>query len=332
MPSTERSATERPAEGDWSVVLTAPALAAEAMALLERAGCTVHAMPAYPSADAVAARVAEVRAHAILTRQGRVTAAAIDASPRLRIVARHGVGVDDVDVEAARARGVVVTRAAGSNAVQVAEHAMALILALVKGLPWLGAGIAAGGWRCSSSTARDVAGLRLGLVGAGAIGREVAARAGAFGMVVRAFDPGVALGASRTNIEMAGTLPALLAATDVLSLHCPLTPATRHLIDAAALAHLPEGAIVVNTARGGIIDEAALAAALDSGHVAGAGLDVFEIEPPPVGYRLRAHPRVIATPHVAGVTPRSLSAMGHMAAECIVAVLTGAIVPPDRIV
>ncbi len=118
----------------------------------------------------------------------------------------------------------------------------------------------------------------------------------------------------------------------MLSLHCPYTPATHHLIDAAALAALPAGAFVVNTARGGLIDEAALLAALETGHIAGAALDVFEGEPPPAGHPLRSHPRVIATPHVAGTTPRSLVAMGVMAAECIAAVLTGAPVPAGRTV
>jgi len=309
----------------FHVVMTSPRLAAPAQAILERAGCTVHFMDPYPSPAAVAELAGRVQADAILSRQGAVTAAAMDASPRLRIVARHGVGVDDVDVAAAAARGVLVTRAPGSNTRAVAEHTMALILALVKELRPLGAVIEAGQWRDAGAKVRDVAGLRLGLLGFGAIGQAVAGLGSAFGMAVSAYDPQQP-GASAPSVA------GLLATSDVLSLHCPLLPQTRHIVDADALAALPEGSFVVNTARGGLIDEPALAAALDSLHIAGAGLDVFENEPPSAGHPLRRHPRVIATPHVAGVTDGSLVAMGVMAAECIVAALTGATVPPERIV
>lgn len=320
--------TERAAGGPFHVVMTAPSLAAEAAALLQEAGCAVHYTEPYPSPEAVARLTGDVQAHAIISRQGRVTAAAMDASPRLRVVARHGVGVDDVDLAAAAARGVIVTRAPGSNAVQVAEHALAMMLALAKDLPGWRASVAAGGWRGSAGKTRDVAGSRLGLLGCGATGREVARLAAAFGMRVTAF--------TRTpaddGIARAASLDALLADSDILSVHVPLTEATRGLVGAEALARLPAGAIVINTARGGIVDEAALAAALDGGHIGGAGLDVFGPEPPAPDNPLRRHPRVIATPHVAGVTDRALAAMGLMAAECVVAVLTGGSPPPDRIV
>ena len=305
----------------FNVVMTAPRLAQPALALLEQAGCQVHFMPPYPSAEAVAQRTGDVQADAIISRQGPVEAIAMDASPRLRIVARHGVGVDDVDLAAAGARGILVTRAPGSNARAVAEHTLALILALVKDLRPLSASIAAGGWRGAAGAVGDVAGRRLGLVGRGAIGQRVARLAEAFGMDVAFHTPTSGIG-----------LAVLLERSDVLSLHCPLTAQTRHLIGAAALAALPQGAIVINTSRGGLIDETALLAALDSGHLAGAGLDVLEGEPPPGDAPIRRHPRVIVTPHVAGVTPDSLVMMGVMAAECIVAVLTGAVVPPERVV
>jgi D-3-phosphoglycerate dehydrogenase / 2-oxoglutarate reductase len=236
-----------------------------------------------------------------------------------------------VDLAAAAARGIVVCRAPGSNTAAVAEHAMAMLLALAKDLGPLTAQVGGGGWREANTAVRDVADLRLGLVGLGSIGRAVAALAQAFGMRVAAFSP-------TTNAAVFGTvrrmpdLPALLRGSDVLSLHCPLTAATRHLIDAAALRLLPPGAFVLNTARGGLIDEAALHQAIEAGHIAGAGLDVFEDEPPAARHPLRGHPKVIATPHVSGATPGALRNMGVMAAECIVAVLTGAPVPPGRIV
>lgn len=308
----------------FNVVMTAPRLAGPAVAVLEAAGCAVHYMAAYPSAAEVAGLVRATAADGVLTRQGPVLADAMAASPNLRVVARHGVGVDDVDLAAAAARGIVVTRAPGSNTAGVAEHTMAMVLALAKQLRPIGAHLAAGHWREGTPAVRDIAGMRLGLVGFGAIGQAVARLAEAFGMdVAHCRRPGAADGT---------TLAALLPRSDVLSLHCPLTPQTRHLIGAAALAALPAGAFVINTARGGLVDEAALAAALDSGHLAGAALDVFEGEPPGPHHPLRNHPLAIVTPHVSGTTPRSLVAMGVMAAECIAAVLTGAPVPDGRIV
>lgn len=305
----------------FNVVMTAPRLAAAAVAVLEQAGCAIHYMPPYPSADAVAERVRDCLADAVLSRQGPVLAVALDASPRLRIVARHGVGVDDVDLAGAARRGIVVTRAPGSNTTAVAEHTMAMILALAKQLGPIGDVLAAGGWREGAPPVRDIAGLRLGLVGNGSIGQAVARFATVFGMAVTVCSRGQGV-----------SLAELLPQTDVLSLHCPYKPATHHMIDAAALAAMPAGSFVVNTARGGLVDEVALLAALERGHIAGAALDVFETEPPPASHPLRSHPRMIVTAHMAGTTPRSLVAMGVMAAECIAAVLTGAPVPAGRTV
>ncbi len=312
-----------------NVIMTAPRLAQQAVALLEGAGATLHYMPPFPRAADVAALARRVGAVAILSRQGPVTAEVMDAAPGLRVVARHGVGVDDVDLAEAARRGIVVTRAPGSNTQAVAEHALALMLALIKDLPLLSAQVAGGAWRGAGTKVGDVAGRRLGLVGCGAIGRAVARLAGAFDMPVAAYDPAAP---ATPGIAATPSLEALLRQSDVLSLHLPFTPATRHLIGAAELAQLPQGALVINTARGGLIDEAALYRSIEAGHVAGAGLDVYEDEPPAPGHPLRGHPKVISTPHVAGVTDGSLVNMGVMAAECIVAVLQGQAVQPDRLV
>lgn len=320
-----------------NVLMTAPRLAPQAVALLEQAGASVHYMDPFPGAAAVAARAGAINPVAILSRQGPVAAAAMDAAPALRIIARHGVGVDDVDVAEAARRGILVTRSPGSNTRAVAEHTLALILALAKDLPGLSAAVAAGGWRNAGTQVRDIQGLRLGLVGCGGIGQAVARLAAAFGMAVSAWSPngresGRESGREVPGIHRAPDLPALLATSEVLSLHLPLLPATRGLIGAAELALLPRGAILVNTSRGGLVHEAALLAALEGGQVSAAGLDVMEREPPAPDDPLRRHPRVIVTPHVAGVTDGSLIAMGVMAAECIAAVLQGRPVPPDRLV
>ena len=313
----------------FDVVMTSPFLTPAAVAVLEEAGCRIHYMRAYPTAAEVAARVAEVQAHAVLTRQGPVTVAALEASPNLRIVARHGVGVDDVDVAGATARGILVTRATGSNTRAVAEHSIAMVMALAKGFRPLGHAIAQGAWRDPKASVRDLAGMRLGLLGFGGIARAMVPMARAFGMEVHAHAPSLR---AADGVIVQPSLASLLAVSDALSIHCPYTPATHHLIDAQALAGLPAGAFVVNTARGGIIDEAALAAALDQDHIAGAALDVFEGEPPSVDHPLRAHPGVICTPHISGVTAASLVSMGLMAAETIAWHLTGKPVPADRIV
>ncbi len=312
-----------------NVIMTAPRLAPQAVALIEAAGATLHYMAPFPLAAAVAELAAAVRPDAILSRQGPVTAAVMAAAPGLRIIARHGVGVDDVDVAEAQRRGILVTRAPGSNTQAVAEHTLALLLALIKTLPLLSSEVASGAWRGAGTKVRDVAGLRLGLAGCGAIGQAVARLATPFGMSVAAYDPAMP---DLPGIARMASLQELLAHSDVLSLHLPLLPTTRHLIGAAELAALPPGAVVLNTARGGLIDEGALLAAIESGHLAGAGLDVMEDEPPPAHYPLRRHPRVICTPHVAGVTDGSLVKMGVMAAECIAAVLRGDPVPPERLV
>ena len=312
-----------------NVIMTSPRLAPEAVAVIEAAGGQLHYMAPYPTAADVAALAARVDPVAILSRQGPVDGRVMDAAPRLRIIARHGVGYEDVDVAEAVRRGILVARAPGSNTRAVSEHTMALILALAKDLGPLSASVGAGGWRGAGTKVRDIDGLRLGLLGCGAIGRSVARLAGAFGMAVAGYDPGVG---AVPGVMMLGGIEALLRRSDVVSLHVPYMASTRHVLDGPALALLPPGAYVVNTARGGLIDEAALLAALQSGHVAGAGLDVFEIEPPAPGDPLRSHPRVIATPHVAGVTDGSLVTMGVMAAECIAAVLTGAPVPAERLV
>ena len=312
-----------------NVLMTAPRLAPQAVALLEAAGARIHYMDPFPPAAAVAAEAGRIGASAILSRQGPVTAAAMDAAPGLRIIARHGVGVDDVDLVEASRRGILVTRGPGSNTRAVAERTLAMILALAKDLPGLSASVAGGGWRGAATQVRDIHGLRLGLVGCGGIGQAVARLALAFGMEVSAWSRS---GRVTPGVTPAPDLGTLLDTSDVLSLHVPLLPATRHLIGAAELARLPRGAIVINTSRGGLIEEAALLAVLESGHVAAAGLDVFEQEPPAPDAPLRRHPRVIATPHVAGVTEGSLAAMGLMAAECIAAVLQGRPVPPDRVV
>ncbi len=320
-----------------TVVMTAPELAPEAVTLLADAGLAIVYMRPFPSAGEVADVVRKHQAVAVICRQGRVNGAVMDASAGLKIIARHGVGMDEVDLDAARARGLLVCRAPGSNSVAVAEHTIALVLALAKDILPLAASVAQGGWRAPGAQLRDIAGLRLGLVGFGPIGQRVARMAMALGMEVAATHPsGTEQGAGAASRDPDHvprlTFDGLLARSDVVSLHCPLLPHTQGMIDARALGLLPPGALLVNTARGGLLDEVAVTRALDSGQLGGAALDVFIDEPPAPDHPLRRHRRVICTPHVAGVTASSMRAMGMMAAQCVIAALAGAAIPPERVV
>lgn len=307
-----------------AVLVTAAKLAPEAVSILQAAGYAVPCTSGYPSEAELLSAIAEHRPVALLHRQGIINGTVMDAAaPALRIIARHGAGVDGIDLAAAEARGLTVTRAAGANARSVAEHAMALMLSLLKDLPSVSEGMREGLWEKTSRMTRDVAGVSLGIVGYGAIGSRVARLADAFGMRVAAFDPLLPAGPLPGPGDRMADLPALLARAEVLSLHCPLDATTRGMIGAAELAALPRGAILVHTARGGIVDEAALLAALEYGHIAWAGIDVFAKEPLDAASPLRTHPRILATPHLAANTPLGAVGMSTGAAESIVAVLAG---------
>jgi D-3-phosphoglycerate dehydrogenase len=230
--------------------------------------------------------------------------------PALRTVSKFGVGLDSFDLDAMARRGVKLAWTPGSNSRSVAELALLLTLGLLRRLPEAQADLRAGAFRQLKGS--TLSGKTVGLVGLGAVGRDLAALLRPFGVRLLAADP--ALDAARA--EEAGAelvaLEELLAASDVVSLHAPLTPATRGLVGAGTLARMKPSAVLVNTARGGLVDEDALLAALDAGTLAGAGLDAFA-EEPPKDRRVLEHPRVLATPHVGGSTEEAIVAMGRAA-------------------
>lgn len=260
------------------------------------------------------------------------TARTFARHPQLRAVARVGVGYDAVDCAAATAAGVAVCTAPGTNQGSVAEHTFALMLALTRHVPARHAALAGGGWnRLLSAPLR---GRVLGLAGLGRIGKAVATRALAFEMKVLAYDPvpDAAFCATR-GVELVG-FDRLLAESDFLSLHLPLTAETRHLMNRDTLARMKPGAVLVNTSRGGLVCESDLVAALQSGHLGGAALDVFEEEPTPATNPLRGLPNVVLTPHAAGVDAQSLYDMARSAAGAVAALRAGAwpaeqVVNPD---
>lgn len=250
-----------------------------------------------------------------------IDAAALAAADSLRVIARYGVGVDNVDLEAAAARGIVVTNTPGANAASVAELTVALLLLLAR--PVLPAAVAtrAGQWPRTSGL--SVAGKTVGLLGLGAIGREVARRLSGFDCRLLGYDVAPDEAFARSQRVTLVALEELLARSDFLSLHAPLLPATRGLVNETFLASMKPGSYLINTARGELVDEAALLRALESGHLAGAALDAFAQEPPGADNPLLALPQVIATPHMGAHTDGSTTAMGAMALADCLAVLEG---------
>ncbi|ATJ81825.1 hydroxyacid dehydrogenase [Halomonas beimenensis] len=261
----------------------------------------------------------------IVRNRTRVDAELLDAAPRLKVVGRLGVGLDNIDLAACEARGVVVKPAHGGNGSSVAEYVLTGALMLRRRSYFASAAMLAGEWPRQALIGCEVAGSTLGLVGFGAIARETARRARALDMSVAAFDPHLAADAPEwADVTRHERLESLLADADVISLHVPLTEATRHLIDAAALGRMRPEAVLINAARGGTVDEAALGEALREGRLAGAMLDVFEQEPLPAGSVLEGVPNLILTPHIAGVTEESNARISRMTADNVRDVLTQA--------
>ena len=248
----------------------------------------------------------------------KVTRRLIEASPRLRWVARAGAGLDNIDVAAAKERGIAVLNVPGANAVAVAELMFGLLLGLLRQIPAADASVRRGEWDKSPYMGRELRGKTLGIVGLGKIGRAVAQRARGFEMTCVGHDPLVPDAQVRAmDVEPLG-LDALLARADILTLHVPLTPETKGMIGPTQIARMPRGAILVNAARGGLVDESALLAALETGALSGAALDVFAGEPPK-GSPLLSHPRVVLTPHIGAATVEAQEAVGEEIVKLLLA-------------
>ena len=291
--------------------------------ILRSEGWTVDMEKALPPAE-LAGRVAPY--HAILVRSGsQMNAHVIDAAKNLRVIGRAGVGVDNVDLQAATRRGVLVMNSPGGNSIATAELAVALMLALSRNIAPADGSMKAGTWDRKSFAGVELYGKRLGVIGFGRIGREVAARCRAFGMELQAFDPFVAPAVAEAARVTLRSLEELLQTSDYLSLHTTLTPETRHLIGKDALGRVKNGVRIVNAARGELIDDEALLAALDSGRVAGAALDVHAQEPP-MDWRLAKHPKVLALPHLGASTREAQERVGTDIAQQVRDYLKGGVI------
>lgn len=282
-------------------ILVADKLAAAGMEIL-------RAAPDTQVDEAIGLKPAELAAkiapyHGLVVRSGStVTAEVVAAADNLRVIGRAGIGVDNIDVNAATKKGIVVMNTPGGNNVTTAEHAISMMLALARSIPQATLSMKAGKWEKGRFTGSEVFNKILGIVGLGNIGRIVADRALGLKMRVIAYDPLIAADAAqRLGVELVG-LDELFARSDFITVHTPLTPETRGLVGAAAFEKMKKGARVINCARGGIVDEDALAAAIRAGKVAGAALDVFVKEPPPPDHPLLALDQVICTPHLGAAT------------------------------
>jgi D-3-phosphoglycerate dehydrogenase / 2-oxoglutarate reductase len=315
-------------------VLVADALSDAGVAAMKAKGLHVDVRTGLARSDLLKA-VADY--DALIVRSGtHVDEAVFKAARRLRVVGRAGVGVDNIDEEAATRHGVLVMNTPLGNTISACEHTWALLLAVARHIPQAHASVASGAWDRKAFAGVELAGKTLGVVGLGRIGREVAQRAQAFQMKVVAYDPFLAADAARAiGVELLD-IDTLLAQSDFVTLHTPLTDSTRHLVNAQRLKACKPGLRIINAARGGLIDEQALANALDEGRVAGAGLDVFETEPPGDS-PLARHPHVVATPHLGASTKEAQDKVALMVAEQVAAYLadgkvtnaTNLTAPPD---
>ena len=258
-------------------------------------------------------------AEALLVRSAvKVTAEVLQKAPKLRVIGRAGVGVDNVDLNAATAAGVLVMNTPGGNAVSVAEHTMALMLSMARSIPQASASTRAGKWEKKKFLGSELRGKTLGVLGLGSIGREVVRRARAFEMRIIGCDPFISSQTAKDlNVELVD-LDTLYAESDYLTLHVALTPETQGMLSRQAFSRMKPGVRIINCARGELVDAGALREALDSGKVAGAGVDVFDPEPPPPGFPLFAHDAVIATPHIGGSTEEAQEIVGMRIVEQVV--------------
>jgi D-3-phosphoglycerate dehydrogenase / 2-oxoglutarate reductase len=258
----------------------------------------------------------------IVRSQTKVTAKILNAAKKLRVVGRAGVGVDNVDVETATRRGVVVLNAPGANTISTAEHTFSLLLSLARNIARADATLKGGAWDRKNLEGVELYNKTLGIIGMGRIGSELSRRAIAFGMRVVAFDPYLSASRARSlQVELVEDLDELLPLADFISLHTPLTAETRHILNAERLPKTKRGVRIINCARGGLIDEQALADAISNGHVAGAALDVFEMEPLPADSPLRKISKLVLTPHLGASTAEAQESVGIEIAQSIRAAL-----------
>jgi (S)-sulfolactate dehydrogenase len=284
---------------------------------------TTYAPDLADTQDKIAEMLGDVRA-LIVRNRTQVTAELLDAAPNLKCVGRLGVGLDNIDQSACKARGVAVIPAIGANNLSVAEYVITNALILLRNAYQSGEAMRAGNWPRMACAGREISGKTLGLIGFGAIAQETAVMASALGMEICAHDPFLPDDHSAWSQAQPLTLEGVLASADVISLHVPLTADTHHLINADRLAMVKPDTVLINAARGGVVDEAAVANSLRAGKLAGAALDVFETEPltTAASQKFQGIENLILTPHIAGVTVESNIRVSALIAERVLGILS----------
>jgi len=311
-----------------TILVTAPKLAQAGLDLLNAQGCRVLFVPAGQGAADIEQLLLNESVDAVISRTLDLTERAIAGCPTLKVISKHGVGVSNIAVDAATARGIPVYVTPGANAQSVTEMTLALMFAAARRVNWMDRELRDGRW----SRAQDglqLSGRTLGLVGFGQVARRVARACQAIGMSVVVYDPLLPDSADLEGAERVTSLQELLPLSQVLSLHVPLTAQTRGFIGAPQLALLPRDALLINTARGEVIDEPALIAALSERRLYAAGLDTMAVEPLPADSPLLTLDNVVLTPHVGGSTPAALAAMALGAAQNVLGYLNGTPVAPS---
>jgi D-3-phosphoglycerate dehydrogenase len=311
----------------YSVVVTGDSLAPEAMKLLEGTCRVIFAGP-YPDPSKLAQLLRQEKAQGLILRTGKATAEVIQASPDLKVVAKHGVGYDSIDVAAATALRIPVIISATANFESVAEHTLGLMLSLAKDIPRMDGRMHQGFWDKTQYRGVELFRKTLGLIGFGRIGRRVSQLVAPLQMKILISDPYIPQESIPAGIQRVSPLENLLKEADIVSLHCPLTEETRNLIGKKELKMMKKSAWLINTARGGIVDEEALIEALREGEIAGAALDTFRQEPPEDLRRLCEAGKLVLTPHIAAATEAAVTRMGVEAAQNTLTVLEGRL--PDK--
>ncbi|WP_145182040.1 hydroxyacid dehydrogenase [Pseudomonas sp. URMO17WK12:I11] len=315
-----------------TILLTGPELASEAMHLAAERGVRIIPTTPYLPAEELEAIIRAEQPDAIVVRQGQLTRPMIEASSKLKVIAKHGVGYNTIDIQAAADQGIPVSIAVGANAQSVAELAFALMFSVARQTALLDARMRDGHWDKAEANGIELSGKTLGLIGLGSIGGILLDLVAPLRMKVKVYDPYLKQLPQRANVEREEDFNQLLAQSDIISLHCPLTESNHNLLGADQFARMRPGAIVINTARGELIDTAALVTALSERRIAGAGLDTFNPEPPPADSPLWGLPNLVATPHVGANTSEARDRVALVALQQIFDVWAGTALDPRCVV
>lgn len=307
----------------YRVFVTGSGIAEEAKHFLEANGCVLECGDPCDTPDDIARKLSDFRPDGLIVRQGKITEVVLKASPNLVSVCKYGVGTDNIDIASASKLGISVFNTPGTIFESVAEHTVALILSLLRQIPYHDKQIRSGIFEKSKYVGQELLGRTLGLIGFGRIGRRVAELVAPFNMNILVYHPSNTKERLPQHIRKLEKIEELLSSADIISLHCPLCDETRGMINANTISRMRRSVYIINTARGAIIDEADLLQALKSKQIAGAALDTFEIEPPGPTNALYDLDNVIFSPHIAGISDRSFRNTGLAAARNILAALRG---------